>query len=315
MEELLEKIKNLLIQFAELRDTPVALLDLKEVNEKMPHTVYRMLQGRSFERLDVILQTPGGDIDAAFQIAKLLRKCTKELNFYIPYYAKSAGTLISLVADNIYMNDLSELGPLDTQIHEQQEGSLPGYISALNGFKALEQVQLHTLETLDIATKLILSRTGIKISESIQLATQFAGITSGTLYAQLNPQRIGEYARALEIGEYYAIMLLTRYMGWNEEEAEITIKTMVKQYPSHGFVIDLEELQKLKLPAKPMDNTLAEIMFELNELLPELEDSLIEMIDIEDEEEPQEEVEIVEEPKLIVIEEKLKPKNTKQNGK
>jgi len=90
---------------------------------------------------------------------------------------------------------------------------------------------------------------------------------------------------------------------------------MVKQYPSHGFVIDLEELQKLKLPAKPMDNTLAEIMFELNELLPELEDSLIEMIDIEDEEEPEEEVEIVEEPKLIVIEEKLKPKNTKQNGK
>ena len=179
------------------------------------------------------------------------------------------------------MTDLSELGPLDTQILEEQDGGVSRYVSALNGFKALEQVQLHTIETLDIVTKLIISRSGMKISEAIHLATEFSGQTSGTLYEKLNPSKIGEYARALEIGEQYGILILTRYMGWPKDKAEQIVKTLVKQYPSHEFVIDLEELCSLGLPAVEFDAGSLDSMFALRKLLLKTSSSLIELIEPE----------------------------------
>lgn len=242
-----------------IRKNSLLLLDLKDIRQRSCLKLYEEVQGKHYEKLDVILQTPGGDIDSAFNIAKLLRALADNVTIIVPLYAKSAGTLVCLASDVILMTSLSELGPLDTQIREDQEGTSPTYSSALNGFKALEQVQIHTLETLDIATKLILQRSGMKMAEAIKLATEFSGNTSGTLYRQLDPKKIGEYARALEIGERYGIMILTRHMGWAEDKATDLIRKLVKSYPNHGFVIDCEELKLLGLPSQysaPAEETL-----------------------------------------------------------
>lgn len=282
MKDTKQEIIDCINQIIAERKNPVLLLDLKEIRKPDLLAVHDLLCKKNFETLDVVLQTPGGDIDAAFLITKVLRNKAKQVNIFVPLYAKSAGTLICLGADQILMTDLSELGPLDTQIFEQQDGGQSGYTSALNGFKALEQVQLHTIETLDIATKLILSRSQMKISEAIHLASEFSGHTSGTLYTKLNPHKIGEYARALEIGEQYGIMLLTRYRKWNKEKAELIVKTLVKQYPSHGFIIDFEELTSLGLPATKIDDKLIDTMIELRKKLLETEQSLIELIEYSD---------------------------------
>lgn len=266
-------------QIVAIRKNPLLVLDLKEVNKQATLQLNDLLQDRYFEILDVILQTPGGDIDAAFVIAKILRKRAKQLNIIVPLFAKSAGTLICLAADKIFMNDLSELGPLDSQIPEVRDGGVAEYISALNGFKALEQVQLHTIETLDITTKLLLERSEMKISEAVHLASEFSGKTSGTLYSRLDPAKIGEYARALEIGERYGILILTRYMSWPIEKADRAIKTLVKQYPSHGFVIDAEELATLGLPACQMEKELLEVISLMRKNLLLNEETVVELVE------------------------------------
>ncbi|MEW5744887.1 MAG: hypothetical protein AB1805_05535 [Nitrospirota bacterium] len=264
------------------RGIPALILDLKEIRQTELNLIHETLYGKSFDELDVILQTPGGDIDAAFLLVKTLRRRAKKVNILVPRFAKSAGTLICLGADTILLTDLSELGPLDTQIYEAVDGGAAGYVSALNGFKALEQVQQHTIETLDIATKLILSRSRMKVSDAIHLATEFSGQTSGTLYSMLNPAKIGEYARALEIGEHYGILILTRYMGWPKDRAELTVKKLVKQYPSHGFVIDLEELRLLGLPAQEVDASMQDSILPLRKsLLVKDTASLIELVEPE----------------------------------
>ena len=212
-------------------------------------------------------------------IAKLIKNKTKKLNIIVPLFAKSAGTLVCLIADKILLTDLSELGPLDTQIFEQEEGGQSGYKSALNGFKGLEQIQQHTIETLDIVVKLLLSRSQMKISEAINLASKFTGQTSRTLYSQLNPYRIGEYARALEIGEKYAITILTRYRGWQENEATMLVKKLVKGYPYHGYIIDYEELKELKLPAEKIDGDLLEDILSLRKLFLESKKMFIKLLE------------------------------------
>ena len=41
----------------------------------------------------MVLHTPGGHIESAYKIVKLLRKHAKKVNIIVPFYAKSAGTL------------------------------------------------------------------------------------------------------------------------------------------------------------------------------------------------------------------------------
>jgi ATP-dependent protease ClpP protease subunit len=70
------------------------------------------------KNLDLILHTGGGDIDAAEKLSALIRTTVgdAQLRIIVPDYAKSAGTMIAVGADNIVMGDTSELGPIDPQI-------------------------------------------------------------------------------------------------------------------------------------------------------------------------------------------------------
>jgi hypothetical protein len=68
--------------------------------------------------LDLLLHTPGGDIDAAEKLITIVQTSVGvgRLRVIVPDFAKSAGTLMALGADTIIMSDTSELGPIDPQI-------------------------------------------------------------------------------------------------------------------------------------------------------------------------------------------------------
>lgn len=71
------------------------------------------------EQIDLMLHTPGGDVDAAEKLINLLRSTVGEggqLRMIVPDFAKSAGTLMALGANSIVMSDSSELGPIDPQV-------------------------------------------------------------------------------------------------------------------------------------------------------------------------------------------------------
>ena len=244
-----EKIELLLEEIVKKRKNPLLLLNLVEVDPSSVLEIERLLRGKKFQELDVLLQTNAGDIHAAYNIVKLLRKSAKTVNIIVPLYAKSAGTLISLCGDKILMSDISELGPLDTQIAESRRGDFE-YRSALNGFKALEQIQAHALENIDLATKMILQNSGLKMSEAIDLAIKFSGKTSACLYNQLDPMDIGEYKRALEIVERYGHIILLKHMRWPKEKAHNVAMSLIYDYPSHDSIIDKEELIELGLPVE-----------------------------------------------------------------
>ena len=70
-------------------------------------------------RLAVIVASPGGDINAAYNLALLFRQYgSRELTFVVPRWAKSAATLIVCGGDKVLMTQVAELGPLDPQITE-----------------------------------------------------------------------------------------------------------------------------------------------------------------------------------------------------
>lgn len=67
----------------------------------------------SRENAVLILCTFGGNADAAYILARFLKRRYQKFVLYIFGYCKSAGTIIALGANEIVMSRRGELGPLD----------------------------------------------------------------------------------------------------------------------------------------------------------------------------------------------------------
>src|SRR3989338_3599148 len=64
-------------------------------------------------KIDLFLYTAGGDTMVPWRVVSMIREYCDTFSVLIPYKAHSAGTMISLGADEIVMSDLSEISPID----------------------------------------------------------------------------------------------------------------------------------------------------------------------------------------------------------
>jgi hypothetical protein len=212
--------------------------------------VYRLrqlLSTKKFPELDVLIHSGGGDINSAFKIVELLRLHAEKVYACVPIAAKSAATLICLGCDVICIDELGELGPLDTQILEEKKGGKAEFASALNPFKTLEQLQKFSLETFDTGVKMVATRSGLDLDECIKHAIDFVGVTTGPLFSKLDPEKLGEYSRALAVGKDYAERIIRRYKKWEPQKTQDLVERLVHGYPSHDYIIDYHELREMGL--------------------------------------------------------------------
>ena len=77
------------------------------------HEILRLVDS---EKLDFYLETPGGSGEAAEELVTFLHSKFNSVDFIIAGEAKSAGTLMAMSADEIYMTDSGSLGPIDAQV-------------------------------------------------------------------------------------------------------------------------------------------------------------------------------------------------------
>lgn len=74
------------------------------------------LNGLKGDKLDLILHSPGGSLEAAEQIVNYLRAKYKQIRAIVPQNAMSAATMIACACDEIVMGKQSAIGPIDPQI-------------------------------------------------------------------------------------------------------------------------------------------------------------------------------------------------------
>lgn len=61
------------------------------------------------------IYTPGGSVEIAETMVNVLRHYYCEIYFVVPDQAMSAGTILCMAGDKIYMDYSSALGPIDPQ--------------------------------------------------------------------------------------------------------------------------------------------------------------------------------------------------------
>lgn len=101
--------------------------------------------------LDIILHTPGGLVLAAEQIAYALCGHKAPVTVFVPHYAMSGGTLVSLAADKIVMDSNAVLGPVDPQLGQFPAASILKAVAR----KDANEVDDQTLIMADLAEKAI----------------------------------------------------------------------------------------------------------------------------------------------------------------
>src|SRR4029453_6303822 len=101
--------------------------------------------------IDLILHTPGGLVLAALQIAEAIKSTKAKVTVFVPHYAMSGGTLISLAAREIVMSEHAVLGPIDPQGGQSPAARLVKVVEQ----KPIKDVDDQTLIMADVGRKAI----------------------------------------------------------------------------------------------------------------------------------------------------------------
>lgn len=74
------------------------------------------INGLKSDKLDLIIHSPGGSLDATEQLVQYLRAKYKYIRAIVPQNAMSAATMLACACDEIIMGKQSALGPIDPQM-------------------------------------------------------------------------------------------------------------------------------------------------------------------------------------------------------
>ncbi len=225
--------------------------EIKDIIERLPNKK---------ETLYVILTTGGGVLLPVQRIVKVFRHYYKEVNFIVPNYAFSAGTILCMSGDKIYMNYFSCLGPIDPQVENRDHKLVPalGYLDKIN-------------ELLDKAKQNTLTQAEFLILKDFDLA------------------ELKQYEQAKDLAISLLKKWLTQYKfkDWNQhsdgrtvtqkekENRAVEIAELLsdnKKWNSHGYPIDIKTLTtelKLKIEDFSKDTKLNSLIVKYNDCLEE----------------------------------------------
>lgn len=120
------------------------------------------------DAIAVYLTTGGGSAELAEQAVNIFRKFYDKVYFMVPEIAMSAGTILCLSGDSLYMRYTSCLGPIDPQVEVNGE-----YVSA-NGYldKVAEYIEKSANNTLsDAEMRLLMAQDLGKLAKFEQAAS------------------------------------------------------------------------------------------------------------------------------------------------
>jgi ClpP class serine protease len=126
-----------LMRYIDVNDSEEVLRAIQMTDDEVP--------------LDIVLHTPGGLVLAALQIARAIDAHKGKVTVFVPHYAMSGGTLVSLAADEIVMCRHSVLGPVDPQLGQLPAASLIRVVEQ----KPIAEIDDQTLILADVGRKAI----------------------------------------------------------------------------------------------------------------------------------------------------------------
>jgi hypothetical protein len=184
------------------------------------------------ESVDLLLQSPGGEIDAAEKIVYMCREIAGKFRVIVPEYAKSAATLIALASDEVIMGLASELGPIDAQLTGPGPGGAIFQTSAQSFIDEFDKIKR-------------------EVDKTGTLSAAYFPLLDG-----LNLGFIRMCRNHAKRSQQFAAKWLKKHMlKGKPKKADKLSKELCKvnKWLSHGKVIDATEAHDLGIKVKKLD--------------------------------------------------------------
>lgn len=179
-------------------------------------------------KLSLFLYTRGGEISAAWNIVNLLKMYCDTLQVIIPHKAHSAGTIISIGANEIVMTKQATLGPIDPSWNSPLNPTVP---NAMNG-QGTYPVSVEAVEGyMDFA-----KNHGIKTPQA--LAQVFVKLSD-----VVHPLVLGQAYRLRSQIRMLAEKLLKEQLP-KEADRDKVISFLCSNSGSHDYTINRREAEK-----------------------------------------------------------------------
>jgi len=181
----------------------------------------------SVKEVDLLLNSPGGEINATEKLVTMLRQRYDHIRVIVPNQAKSGATMVALASDQIVMGYLSELGPIDSIIAVPNPD---GTVRSIPAQSILDSVDLMTQTIADA------KKNGRPIEQFVAMAFR------------IDPSLWDMAIKAQALSAQFAQKWLTKHMckGDANLAKQITTNFMdVKRFLSHGRIIGVADAKEI----------------------------------------------------------------------
>lgn len=110
---------------------------------------HKVVPPKKRPKISVVLETPGGYAETAERIADTLHRDFDAVEFVVPNYAMSAGTILVMCGDEIWMDWFSVLGPIDPQI-QGPKGGIPAHGYLIQYERLIEKSRKGKITTAEL---------------------------------------------------------------------------------------------------------------------------------------------------------------------
>lgn len=214
-----------------------------DVDPKMLKEIRKQTETHSSDVLVMVVETPGGSPMHAYRAMIFLRSIYNKIIFIVFDEAMSAGTLMALGSDAIYLEDGACLGPLDLQIPHPTDDSVISTLDVRD--TALSTVSEASVVMLKICNKNL--EAGLPKTIAIDAAIKMATNLYKPIMDKIDPFHLHESYRNAELSTSYGANLLLKGMINDQLEATKISTHLANNYSYHGYAIIKQEAKNLGL--------------------------------------------------------------------
>lgn len=171
--------------------------------------------------LHLMLGTLGGDGETALRMIRQAQSRCRKLTVIVPDQAKSAGTLLVLGADSIYMGPTSDLGPVDPQF-QLPDGSLAPARAIIAAVEEAERRIQENPTTYPLHASLLTDITALMVQQSRDAMDRIEDLTREALASVSS--------RKLQDVEALATALHQHLIGESKNHGAIVSASDAKRY-------------------------------------------------------------------------------------
>ncbi len=212
----------------------------------------------NWDRLVVLLNTPGGSAETVEKMVSVIRFHYKEVYFVVPDYAMSAGTILCMSGDKIYMDYSSSLGPIDPQVYNGKN-----WVPALGYLDKVEElIQKSRNRELTEAEFMILQKIDLAELRSYEMARS---LTINLLKEWLVKYKFKDWNKHNSNGE--PVLLAEKEQRAEEIANKLSNNSI---WHSHGRSIGVDTLRsflKLKIEDYSRNDDLRDLIRNYNDLI------------------------------------------------